>query len=90
VHALVPPVAEQLGVEREAGQPRLAPLRPVGIEARDRLCHEVAGVPARPIKRVEDYAFAKQEEWIDTADLSKTEVVNEVLARFAETAERVP
>ena len=36
VHALVPPVAEQLGVEREAGEPRPAALRPVGVEASDR------------------------------------------------------
>src|SRR4051812_54780 len=46
VHALVPPVAEQLGVEREAAQARPAALVAVGVEAGDRALDEVARVRA--------------------------------------------
>lgn len=33
----------------------------------------VAGVPARPIKRVDDYAYAHRDAWIDTGGLSYEE-----------------
>jgi acetyltransferase-like isoleucine patch superfamily enzyme len=44
----------------------------------------VAGVPARPIKRVDEYAFARREEWIDTAGLTPEQKRQRLLARFSD------
>lgn len=42
----------------------------------------VAGVPARPLKKVDAYAFARREEWVDTAGLTPDEKRERLLARF--------
>ncbi len=43
----------------------------------------VAGVPARPIKKVEEYAFARRDGWIDTSGLTPEKKRERLLARFS-------
>lgn len=46
----------------------------------------VAGVPARPIKAVADYAFARRSDWVDTANLSYRDKEAAILRHFAQAA----
>ena len=48
----------------------------------------VAGVPARPIKSVGEYAFARREEWLDTSGLTPDEKRQRLLARFSDRQPR--
>ena len=54
---LVPPVAEQLGVERAAEEARAAALARVGVEPRDHLRDEVARVLARQRRRARSWSY---------------------------------
>jgi acetyltransferase-like isoleucine patch superfamily enzyme len=44
----------------------------------------VGGVPARPIKAVEDYALARRDEWIDTSGLDHAAKRSLLSRRFAQ------
>jgi acetyltransferase-like isoleucine patch superfamily enzyme len=44
----------------------------------------VAGVPAKPIKTIEEYAVSRREDWIDTAGLDADEKRRVILERLAD------
>lgn len=48
----------------------------------------VAGVPARKIKTVDEYAYARQDEWIDTAGLEPGAKRDLLLSRVPKSARR--